>query len=135
MKGAERSIWFWGALAILGAAGIEWLLIELALKDTGTYLFERFIWFFPFGLMPMLTALSVVLIWRTKSQRQRKILLRYLAIYLPFTGIPLAVQVYAGLWAQTAAWLVAVPAQILIPFWASRKIQKPEHQEAALAAA
>ena len=130
MKADDLGAKFWGLLALLFATAVEWLLIEVALKAAGT-----FVWFFPLVLMPLLSLVSMVQIWGTKSQRQRNLTLKYLAIYLPCIGIPLAVQVYGALQAQIWAWLVALPAQIFIPFWFSRKLEKIRREEASPAEA
>jgi hypothetical protein len=135
MNAQDRGTNLWGMLAIVCAAAIEWLLVEVAVKDTRLDGHSGFVWFFPLGLMPALTAMSVVLLGRTKSARQEAMIFKYLVIYLPCIGIPLAVQAFGGMRAETVAWLVALPAQILIPFWLSGRIQKLAGEEAGAAGA
>jgi len=130
----DRALIFWGAGAVLAGAALEWALIETALRAAGQHPLARCAWFFPLVLFPILLAVMVINFRSTTSRQARRLLLKYLTLYLPSVWVPLATSLYgSGKW-QLMAWAVAVPVQIWLPFRHSKKIRLLEKQEREVAA-
>ena len=129
MRNWDRALIFWGAGAVLAGAALEWTLIETALRAAGQHPLARFAWFFPLVLFPILLAVMVINFRSTTSRQARRLLLKYLTLYLPSVWVPLATSLYgSGKW-QVIAWVVAVPVQIWLPLRHTKNIKLLEKQE------
>src|SRR5882762_4016165 len=129
MKSKDSHMIFWWWAVILCIAGLEWLLIEVALKETRQSGWV-WVWLFPFFVLPAALSGGMLGFFRTKSKRQRLAQLKYLAVYLPCIGIPIAAQTYMREPTSSWVWAVALPVQILVLFWFWRKEKVIQRKEA-----
>src|SRR5262245_28646840 len=125
----DKELGLWGLGAAFGEAIFGAALVEMALHLSGRYPLDRFVWFFPLVLFPLLLVVAIVNVFRAKSRRTRLLMFKYLALYL--TGMAAFVWVMAHgseKW-QLIVSLGAVPLQIWIPFRFSKKVELRQRSE------
>ena len=129
MKTWDRAMIFWGAASVFAAAALEWLLILGSVRMTRL---APVLWLLPLVLFPFLAGMTWFIGWRAKPREQRLLLLKYLSVYLPWIAGPIAFNLYGGLWGlwgQLIAVAIALPFQILVPLWYSKKAKRLEQHE------
>src|SRR5437879_1174029 len=123
MKAWDKELTLWGLGAAFGEAVFGAALVEMALHVSRQYPVDRFIWFFPLGLFPLLLVVVVVNVMIAKQRAARLLMFKYLTFYLIGMAGYVWVMAHGSMWWQLAVSLGTLPLQIWIPFRWSKKLQ------------
>jgi len=105
-------------------------MVVMAVKVTRDWPPGWFMWFAPLVVFPAALVGGISEYWRVGSNCQRLLMLRYLAVYLPFIGFPIAAIVYCGWVWQLAIAVLMLPFQLGLPFWYARRMKLLRQAEA-----
>jgi TctA family transporter len=128
MKAWNKELVLWGLGAAFGEAVLGAVLVEMALSVAGRYPTDRFVWFFPLGLFPVLLVVVVVNVMIAKQRATRLLMFKYLTFYLTGMAGYVWVMAHGSMWWQLIVGLGTLPLQIWIPFRWSKKLQLAAQQ-------